>query len=146
MFPYSCKILVCDDSKVSRVMLKNVLLKMGYKNVIESQSGFQAVDLLEESCLKKEQFDLVFMDIIMPGISGIDTVKKIRELDESMKKVPIVMVSAEAERTTVINALVAGANDYILKPIEPQSVCDKVQTLWEKLTDEMQMSYISKYS
>lgn len=133
MLPKESKLLVCDDSYLSRRLLKNILERNGYLNIREASSADQAIGiLLNEEVQPDLELDLIFMDIVMPGITGVDFVKKLRVSKSKFSKTPIIMVSAEADKETVMGALMAGANDYILKPIDEKGVLTKIRSTWEK--------------
>lgn len=121
------KALVVDDSAVMRKVLKGALSRAGIDDVAEAEDGVQAVKAVES-----EDFGLVLMDWNMPNMLGIDAVKAIREMGKTM---PIVMVTTEAEKSRVVDALKAGANNYIIKPFEPQTIVTKIQQALEKSGD-----------
>lgn len=113
------RVLIVDDAIFMRKMLGDILKKEGYEIVGEAENGREAID--KYSQLKP---DLVTMDIIMPDMSGIDAVKGIIKLDPSAK---IIMVSAMGHQTLVIEAIQAGAKDYVVKPFQPSRVLEAVQ-------------------
>lgn len=134
MFPSNSKILVCDDSTMSRRLLKNILERNGYMSIKEAASAEQLLEFMFNIQInEKLEIDLIFMDIVMPGITGVEFVQKLRKSNSKFNKVPIIMVSAEADRETVMSALISGANEYILKPIDEKSVCNKIQSVWNKI-------------
>ena len=113
------KALIVDDSAVMRKVLIGALGRAGITDVSQAGDGKEAVDAVQT-----EDFGLILMDWNMPNMLGIDAVKAIRALG---KKVPIIMVTTEAEKTRVIDALKAGANNYIIKPFEPATIVTKIQ-------------------
>jgi len=118
------KALVVDDSAVMRKVLTGALERAEITEVTHAKDGQEAVD----AC-NAEDFELVLMDWNMPNMLGIDAVKAIRENGKSM---PIIMVTTEAERNRVIEALQAGANNYIIKPFEPDTLVEKIRGVIEK--------------
>lgn len=118
------KALVVDDSAVMRKVLIGALLRADITDVGQAGDGCEAVAKVQE-----EEYDLVLMDWNMPNMLGIDAVKKIRELGKTM---PIIMVTTEAEKSRVIEALKAGAQNYIIKPFEPSTIVSKIQDVLEK--------------
>ena len=108
------KILIVDDALVMRMNLKKILTDAGHTVVGEAKSGSEGIWLYKET-----QPDVVTMDITMPGMDGIEALKKILDFDP---KARVVMVSALSQRRTVLTALEAGAKNYILKPIDSQNV------------------------
>ena len=113
------KVLIVDDAAFMRMMIKNILSKSGYDIVGEAENGVQAVAKFKE--LKPE---LVTMDITMPEMDGITAVKEIKKLDPKAK---IIMCSAMGQQAMVIDAIQAGAKDFIVKPFQPNRVLEAVQ-------------------
>jgi len=103
------KILVVDDEIKMRRVLQMILQKEGYE-IVTSKDGREALQKVEE-----ENFDLVLTDMKMPGLSGIDLLKKIRESDE---EIPVIMITAYGTVETAVKAMKEGAYDYLLKPFE----------------------------
>lgn len=99
-----------DDAAFMRMMIKNIITKSGYEVAGEAENGKQAVQLYAE--LKP---DVVTMDITMPEMNGIEAVKAIRALDPNAN---IVMVSAMGQQAMVMDAIQAGAKDFIVKPFQ----------------------------
>ncbi len=118
------KALVVDDSAVMRKVLVGALSRADITEVSQAGDGQEAV----EAC-NAEDFDLVLMDWNMPNMLGIDAVKNIRANGKTM---PIIMVTTEAEKSRVIDALKAGANNYIIKPFEPATIVTKIQDVLNK--------------
>ena len=118
------KILVVDDFSTMRRIVKNVLKQLGYTNTEEAENGEQAYEML-----KKGGFDFVISDWNMPVMNGLDLVEKIRS-DENLKGIPILMVTAEAEKDKVIIAVKAGVNNYIVKPFTSETMKAKMDVLF----------------
>lgn len=119
------KALVVDDSAVMRKILIGALSQAGITEVGEAADGQQAV-----AAAAAGGIDLILMDCNLPNMLGIDAVKAIRSAGQAM---PIIMVTTEAERLRVIEALRAGANDYIVKPFKPETVAAKIQETMAKV-------------
>ncbi|MFB9328578.1 response regulator [Paenibacillus aurantiacus] len=113
------KILVVDDAAFMRLMLKDILTKGGHEVVGEAENGLVAIERYNN--LKP---DLVTMDITMPEMEGIDAVKEIRKSDPTAR---IVMCSAMGQQMMVVQAIQAGAKDFIVKPFQPDRVLDSVK-------------------
>ncbi|MDQ0337274.1 two-component system chemotaxis response regulator CheY [Caldalkalibacillus uzonensis] len=113
------KILVVDDAAFMRMMIKDILTKNGYEVVGEAADGQQAVEQYSE--LKP---DLVTMDITMPEMDGITALKKIKEIDPEAK---VVMCSAMGQQAMVIDAIQAGAKDFIVKPFQADRVLEAIK-------------------
>lgn len=112
------KILIVDDAAFMRMMIKNIVVKGGYEVVGEGENGAQGVAKYKE--LKP---DLVTMDITMPEMDGIAAVKEI------MKQFPdakVIMCSAMGQQAMVIDAIQAGAKDFIVKPFQPDRVLEAI--------------------
>lgn len=106
----SKRIMIVDDAAFMRMMLKNVLTKGGFEIVEEAQDGAQAVEKYTQC-----NPDLVIMDITMPNMDGIEALKKIKSMKGDAK---IIMCSAMGQEALVIDAIKAGALDFIVKPFQ----------------------------
>ncbi len=112
------KILIVDDAAFMRMMIKNILIKEGYEVVGEAENGAQAVEKFKEL-----NPDLVTMDITMPEMDGISAVKEIMKINKGAK---VVMCSAMGQQAMVIDAIQAGAKDFIVKPFQPDRVIEAI--------------------
>jgi sigma-B regulation protein RsbU (phosphoserine phosphatase) len=117
----SSKLLVVDDNEMNRDMLSRRLSRRKH-TVVTAENGQQALDLIE-----KESFDVVLLDIMMPGISGIEVLKILRE-SYSPNDLPIIMATAKSENEDIVEALKLGANDYVTKPLNFPVVLARVST------------------
>jgi two-component system, chemotaxis family, chemotaxis protein CheY len=113
------KILIVDDAAFMRMMIKEILTKNGYEVVAEAGDGVQAV-----AKYKDVQPDLVTMDITMPEMDGIQALKEIKKLDPNAK---VIMCSAMGQQAMVIDAIQAGAKDFIVKPFQADRVIEAVK-------------------
>ena len=113
------KVLVVDDSAVMRKVLIGALGQAGIKDVAQAADGVEAV-----AAVGKDTFDMVLMDWNMPNMLGIDALKEIRG---GGNKTPVIMVTTEAEKSRVIEALKAGANNYIIKPFQADTITAKIE-------------------
>ncbi len=118
-------ILVVDDSRTIRNILKKTLQQLGYSDVVEAEDGVQGLAKFNEKVP-----DLVLIDWNMPNMNGITLVGKIRETN---KTVPLIMCTTEAEKTRVIEAVKAGVNNYVVKPFTPDSLRDKITQTMAKV-------------
>ncbi|MGE5421908.1 MAG: response regulator [Ignavibacteriales bacterium] len=112
------RILVVDDAAFMRMMIKDILTKNGYVVVGEADNGLNAIEKYNEF-----KPDLVTMDITMPEMDGIAAVKEIKKNDPNAK---IIMCSAMGQQAMVIDAIQAGAKDFIVKPFQPERVLEAV--------------------
>jgi two-component system chemotaxis response regulator CheY len=113
------RILICDDAIFMRTMIADILTGAGFEIAGEAESGLQAVERY-----KTVKPDLVTMDIVMPDMGGIDAVKAIIAIDPDAK---ILMCSAMGQQSLVVDAIQAGAKDFVVKPFQPARVVDAVQ-------------------
>ncbi|WP_071395329.1 response regulator [Bacillus tuaregi] len=112
------RILVVDDAAFMRMMIKDILTKNGYEVVGEAADGQQAVDKFKEL-----HPDLVTMDITMPEMDGITALKEIRNINPNSK---VIMCSAMGQQAMVIDAIQAGAKDFIVKPFQADRVLEAI--------------------
>lgn len=113
------KILVVDDAAFMRMMIKDILTKNGFEVVGEAHDGAQAIEKFKE-CSP----DLVTMDITMPEMDGISALKEIKKLDSNAK---VIMCSAMGQQAMVIDAIQAGAKDFIVKPFQADRVIEAIK-------------------
>ncbi|MDD2421133.1 MAG: response regulator [Heliobacteriaceae bacterium] len=113
------RVLIVDDAAFMRMMIKDILTKNGFEVVAEAENGSVAVEKWQEY-----HPDLTTMDITMPELDGINAVRAIREIDP---KARIVMCSAMGQQAMVIDAIQAGAKDFIVKPFQPDRVLEAVR-------------------
>ena len=125
MPPPDIRILVVDDMSTMRRIIKTILNQLGYTNIEEAENGKQAL-----AKLKKEKFDFVITDWNMPEMDGLSLVKAIRN-DEELKGLPVLMVTAEAKKENVMEALKAGVNNYIVKPFTPEVLKEKMEKIFK---------------
>ncbi len=121
------KILVVDDFSTMRRIVKNLLKQLGFVNIEEAEDGAQAY-----TKLKNGGFGFIVSDWNMPNLDGLGLVKKVRS-DEELKDLPILMVTAEAEKDKVVTAIQAGVNNYIVKPFTGDVLKEKMDKIFEKL-------------
>jgi len=115
MFSPEIKILVVDDMLVMRKMVINYLEMLGYTSTVEAGSGSKALSLLKDSVKEDNGFNLIISDWSMPGLSGLELLKKVRA-DEMLKDIPFIMLTAEAETKSLSEAVTEKVSNYITKP------------------------------
>ena len=108
------KVLIVDDAVFMRMKLKDILEKNGYQVVYEAQNGLEAIEKY-----KATQPDLVTMDITMPEMDGVEALKEIKAFDSNAK---VLMCSAMGQQSMVMDAIRAGAVDFIVKPFDSDRV------------------------
>lgn len=116
------RVLVVDDFATMRKIVRNVLRQINIDNVADAENGKQALGMLQ-----KEPFDLIISDWIMPEMTGIEFLKACKA-DDALKTIPFLMVTAEAQQESVVEAIKAGVDNYIVKPFTP----DKLQAAIDK--------------
>lgn len=131
MFPLETRILVIDDMQSIRELVKNQLKAMGFKNIQEAEDGEHALRMLIQNNTPDTQFQLVISDWNMPKMKGIDLLKHVRSTSEWVN-LPFVLLTSEAERDQVTEAVLAGASQYIVKPFSAKIFEDKLKTAWQK--------------
>ncbi len=119
------KILLVDDSRTIRNIQKSTLATMGHTDILEAADGVEALAVLADV-----RPDLVLVDWNMPNMDGITLIRKVRETDQ---KLPMIMVTTEAEKTRVMEALRAGVNNYVVKPFTAETLAEKINATMSKL-------------
>lgn len=118
------KVLIGDDSILSRKRVKDVLLSLGFQHFREAENGQQVIDLYKE-----EKADLVFLDIVMPVKDGNDAIDEIMAFDPDAQ---IIIVSSVGTQAQLKRAIEKGANDFIQKPINAKQIEDVVKNRLER--------------
>ena len=119
----SHSVLVCDDAIFMRTMISDILSQAGYDVIGEAETGMQAVERFKEL-----NPDIVTMDIVMPDMGGIDAVREIMKIAPHAK---VLMCSAMGQQALVVEAIQAGAKDFVVKPFQPSRVLEAVQRVLE---------------
>jgi two-component system chemotaxis response regulator CheY len=117
-------VMVIDDSRIMRNIVKNIFTTLKIPcNYLEAGDGVQALKLLGA-----ENVDLILLDWNMPNLSGIDFLKKVRAM-EQYKKIPVVMITSEAAKLNVVEAIKSGVTAYITKPINEKVFLEKISKI-----------------
>ncbi|MCG8637759.1 MAG: chemotaxis response regulator CheY [Desulfobacterales bacterium] len=119
----SIKVLIVDDFATMRRILKNILKQLGFKNLVEADDGTTAWEVLES-----QEIDLIISDWNMPKMTGLELLKKVRASSQ-YKTVPFLMVTAEAQKQNVIEAVQAGVSNYVVKPFTAEAISDKLKKI-----------------
>ncbi|HFC98309.1 MAG TPA: response regulator [Thermosulfurimonas dismutans] len=120
----SMRVLVVDDFATMRKIIKNILTQLGFRNIIEADDGTTAWEILQ-----KEPVDLIISDWNMPKMSGLELLKKVRA-DEKLKDIPFLMVTAEAQKENIIEAVKYKVSQYIVKPFTPETLKEKLEKIF----------------
>ncbi|MCL2831191.1 MAG: chemotaxis response regulator CheY [Betaproteobacteria bacterium] len=121
------KFLVVDDFSTMRRIVRNLLKELGFANVDEAEDGVIALQKLQGG-----GFDFVVSDWNMPNMDGLTLLQTIRASD-SLKHLPVLMITAEAKKENIIAAAQAGASGYIVKPFTSATLSEKLQKIFEKM-------------
>jgi two-component system chemotaxis response regulator CheY len=116
-------VLVVDDSRIMRNIVKNCLLANKRFQDVEFHDAADGVEAA--AMLEKIKVDLLLLDWNMPRLNGLDLVKKLRA-DTKYDRLPIIMVTSEAAKYNVIEAVKAGVNDYLIKPVSEKNLMEKI--------------------
>jgi two-component system chemotaxis response regulator CheY len=119
----SIKVLIVDDFATMRRILKNILKQIGFKNLLEADDGTTALEVLE-----RESVDLIISDWNMPKMTGLELLKSVRASDK-FKRTPFLMVTAEAQKQNVIEAVQAGVSNYVVKPFTAEAISEKLEKI-----------------
>ncbi|WP_082918117.1 response regulator [Oceanobacillus sp. Castelsardo] len=115
------KVLITDDAAFMRMQLKNMITELGHEVIGEAENGLDAVEKA-----KQLNPDLITMDITMPEMNGVDAVKQIKSDNPNVK---IIMCSAMGQQTMVVDAIKAGANDFIVKPFQKERIQEALEKI-----------------
>ena len=121
------KILVVDDFSTMRRIVKNLLKQLGFENIDEAEDGEQAF-----AKLKNGRFNFIVSDWNMPNMTGIELLKSVRA-DPELKALPFLMVTAEADKEKVVEAIKSGVNNYVIKPFTAEILKEKMDKIFERL-------------
>jgi two-component system chemotaxis response regulator CheY len=119
------KILVVDDMVTMRRIVKNILKQLGFANVEEAENGQEALQKLQA-----DSYGFVVSDWNMPVMTGIDMLRAIRA-DEKLRTTPVLMVTAEAQQSNLVEAVQAGVSNYIVKPFTAEILQEKITKIFK---------------
>jgi len=125
--PTDLKFLIVDDFSTMRRIVRGLLKEMGCHNADEAEDGAVALAML-----KQQKYDFVVSDINMPNMNGFDLLKAVKA-DDTLKHLPVLMVTAEARKEDIVMAAQSGAAGYIVKPFTKATLEEKVQKILQKL-------------
>lgn len=120
------RVLVVDDVTSARRIVVKVLGQLGIKSIAEARSG---ADALEK--LRSEPCHLIVSDWQMPDLSGLELLRQIRA-DESLQKIPFIMLTSESNREMVREAVMSGVSDYIVKPVSLHTLSEKIRIVFSQ--------------
>jgi len=123
------KMLIVDDFPTMRRIIRNLLRDLGFNNTAEAEDGITALSMLQEG-----EYDLLISDWRMPGMQGIDLLRRVRA-DDKLKRLPVLMVTAEQKREQIEEAVQAGVNAYVVKPFTAKMLADALETIFDRVDD-----------
>lgn len=132
MFELETKMLLIDDSPIAREVLKRTLTDMGYRNLEEANGGKEGLEKIKVSMKSETPYGAVFVDWVMPDLEGIEVLRQCRGT-LGFKELPLIMVTAESERSSVIQAAHEGISAYVTKPVTPKDLELVFKSLFKRL-------------
>lgn len=121
----NARILVVDDFSTMRRIVKGILKRLGYREIDEAEDGQMALKRLKET-----RYQLIICDWNMPVMTGLDLLKAVRA-DEELKGIPFLMVTAEAKKENILEAIQAGVSNYIVKPFTEEVLSKKLEDIFK---------------
>ena len=118
------RILIVDDFATLRMSLKSVLEQLGYPEMDEAKDGQEAIDKLKE-----KDYDLIISDIDMPVMNGFELLDYVKK-DDNLKNIPVIFITAEAEREKIVESIKAGLDAYITKPFSISTLQQKIENIF----------------
>lgn len=131
MFPPDTRVLVVDDMKTMRALIKGQLRGFGMSQITEADTGAAGLQALKDCVAKGAPIQLVLSDWNMPEMTGLDFLKAVRA-DPAFKTLPFLLVTAEGEVSQVKDAIQAGVSNYVVKPFTPAILTEKLTAVWKK--------------
>ena len=125
MFPKKSKILVVDDSDSIRDMVCNILSELGFHSVDQAEDGAQALNFMKRMMEIDTPYDLVISDINMPNMTGLELLEQVKD-SLLLKDTPFILATTENEKNTILKALMDGANSYIVKPVDKNTLQERM--------------------
>lgn len=119
------KVLIVDDFPTMRRITKTLMRQIGYSNMIEAEDGKQALEILQ----RDQSIEFIISDWNMPNMTGLELLHAVRA-DERLKKLPFLMVTAEAEQENILAAVKAGVSNYVVKPFTAQVLREKLEKIF----------------
>ena len=121
----SIQILIVDDFPTMRKIVRTVLKQLGFTNIAEAEDGVKALEYLK----KNNKIEFVISDWNMPNMTGIELLKEVRR-DTKLRHLPFLMVTAEAEKDNIVEAVKSGVSNYIVKPFNAATLKQKIEKIF----------------
>lgn len=123
------KILVVDDMATMRKIIIRMLSKKGCTNIVEAEDGQQAWDALDQAAQAQDPIQFVMSDWNMPNVSGLSLLKMMKA-DDRFKSTPFLMITAEGDKDSVMTAVKAGINNFVVKPFSIETLNAKIDKIF----------------
>lgn len=121
------RVLVVDDSSPMRTLLRTVLFGLGFKSVLEADDGPAALEIIQNKIV-----DIMLLDYAMPVLNGLEVLRLVRNAKDSPNRnLPIIMVTGHATRHVAQEAMAAGANAFLVKPLTARALAQKISLIFE---------------
>lgn len=133
MFPSQARILIVDDMPSLRDLLKAYLRRLNYRAISEAEDGRVAFQALLAAKASGAPFELIISDWNMPNLDGLELLKLVRATPE-FKTLPFILLTTESEKAKVLEAVLAGVSNYMVKPVEEEMLKEKMKKVWEKFS------------
>lgn len=131
MFPLETRVLIVDDMSMFRAMVKQALVAMEYKNYVEATDGESAWAAIQKAQQDRKPFGLIISDWTMPKMKGIELLKKVRAEDWG-KRFPFILLTGEAEKDNIMEAIKSGVSQYMIKPFTVADLKTKMKQAYDK--------------
>ncbi len=130
--PYTIgrKALIVDDTQTMRAVVRGCLQAIGFKDIVEAVNGEEAYALVQTNTI-----NLIICDWAMPTMNGTELLRKIRE-QQAYKDIPFIMLTGNADAELVSESITLGVDGFVVKPFQPQALCDKVIAMLKKHSDK----------
>jgi two-component system chemotaxis response regulator CheY len=115
-----------------RSMIKGIMMRAGYENFHEAHNGIKAWEMIEAANTSQDPYGLILCDWNMPKMTGLELLKQVREAEAGHHRTPFLMITAESKREQVIEAISHDVDNYLVKPLTPASVLQRVKAVWDK--------------
>jgi two-component system, chemotaxis family, chemotaxis protein CheY len=131
MLPADKRVLVVDDDRQIRHILKSMLIKLGIKKISAAENVDEAKKFLQEAEIENDPYNLILCDHNMPGVSGLDFIVYLRQ-SLKYKEIPFITITSDSSRTVVLPYITAGSDSFIVKPPVEKDLLAKITQVWTK--------------
>jgi len=131
MFSADTHVLIVDDTKTIRSLLREMLRNIGFSRITEAGDGARALQMMKEKADTPDAFGFIISDWSMPNMTGIELLE-IRNTDERFKNLPFLMVTIESEREYVLKAVTMGVSDFVVKPFSETTLRAKIESIYKR--------------